>query len=130
MKTDKFWQEYGVVQADSAALLSKTYSLRYRCYCIENDYENKNSLEMESDDFDLFSIHGLLYRKKDNIFFGNVRLIKPIYKKFPIEHFVDINKYINKEVSLEISRFCLSKDLKKQINQKQYESLYILSLIS
>ena len=129
MKTDKFWEEYGVVQANSAALLSKAYSLRYQCYCVENEYENKNSLEIENDNFDLFSAHGLLFRKQDNIFFGNVRLIKPIHRKFPIEFFVDINKYVDKNSSLEISRFCLSKDLRKQINQKQYEALYVLSLI-
>src|SRR5438132_11577443 len=69
-----------IVHADTSALRRSCYALRYKVYCVENNFldaENHQD-EIESDEYDVHSVHVLLQHVSSGTFVGTARLVMPI----------------------------------------------------
>lgn len=127
-----FHNHYEVVSADTISLMETAFSIRYQVYCLERSYEDADAFpdRMETDEYDLHSAHSLVKCQRSGEYAGLVRLILPnpldVNKPLPVERFchsemkkagVDLSA-IHRENIAEISRFSISKELKRQCAQK------------
>ena len=123
----------GVI-ADSEDLVDECYKLRYQVYCVEHPFEEPDATkgEYERDEYDGHSIHALLRHRETGEFIGTVRLImgaKDSPKRMPImdvceENHIFLPDAIAKTPSVEISRFCISKDFRRRITDSMYSTAY------
>ncbi|EBY5128060.1 PEP-CTERM/exosortase system-associated acyltransferase [Salmonella enterica] len=114
--------------ADTDTLRQECFKLRYKVYCEENDWLQKENsyglLKIEKDIYDNYSVHGLLIHKQTGLFAGTVRIILnktttssnmlPIYllckkNKLTLPDLVPI------ENIGEVSRFCIPKSYRNII---------------
>jgi N-acyl amino acid synthase of PEP-CTERM/exosortase system len=119
---------FETVPAPNNELIRLSYRLRYQVYCIENKFEDPAWCpnHEEIDEYDSRSIHSLLRIKNTQKFIGSVRLILPdkddFAHSFPIQKicrhskFTNLHQYHLKKPA-EISRFCISKELKAAADQ-------------
>jgi N-acyl amino acid synthase of PEP-CTERM/exosortase system len=119
---------FETVPAKNNELITLSYRLRYQVYCIENQFEDPTWCpnNEEIDEYDSRSVHSLLRVKNTQKFIGSVRLILPdqdnFSLSFPIQQicrhsiFTNIRQFHLKKPA-EISRFCISKELKAAADQ-------------
>lgn len=66
---------FSVIPANTEELIKKVYSIRHQVYCEELAYEAQRANHLEFDDYDLRSIHCLLFHKPSQSYAGCIRLI-------------------------------------------------------
>lgn len=84
-----FEHYFSVIPANSEELIKKVYNIRHQVYCEELGYEPQRTNHLEFDDYDLRSIHCLLFHKPSQTYAGCIRLIladrHDPSAKFPLE---------------------------------------------
>jgi N-acyl amino acid synthase of PEP-CTERM/exosortase system len=122
--SDVYHRWFELIPADTPALREKAYHLRYQVYCCENQYETpeEHPKNMEVDVFDCRSIHSLIIDRANGMTLGTVRLILPqpelCEASFPIQQICShpLPLKLPMAGTAEISRFAISKKLRKQID--------------
>jgi N-acyl amino acid synthase of PEP-CTERM/exosortase system len=132
-----FHQHYEVVSADTIGLMEKAFRMRYQVYCVERSYEAADAYpdRMEMDEYDMHSTHSLVKCQRSGEYAGLVRLVLPnpvdVNTPLPVEkvcHSAMQRSGLNlssipREQIAEISRFSISKELKRQCARKAAVSL-------
>jgi len=122
---DAFYHWFTTVSAATPALLEQAYRLRYQVYCVENSFENpeEHPSGYEKDEFDVRSVHTLLFERQSGAVAGTARLILPnriaFEKSFPIQRIckyplLSDRRHFNATRSAEISRFAVSKEFRQK----------------
>ena len=116
-------------KAETAEELEETYSLRYRAYCLERNFEPKELFPnfAEKDEYDSHSIH-LAVKVKMQII-GTARLVLNSPIGFPLEKYCQLNFSdlgMNKNQTAEISRFTINKELFKTTDYDRQKVLLVL----
>ena len=99
---ENFSSYFDVVYANTAALLSAVYKIRYDVFCEELKLEEGCPKDVEKDEFDAYSHHFLLRHKRSGEFAGTVRFVIP-----PAE---------NTSLMLPFEKYCLSAFNKRIID--------------
>ena len=134
---NKFHEHFEVVSADTVGLMEKAFRIRYQVYCVEKSYETAEAYPdgMEIDEYDMHSTHSLVKCQRSGDYAGLVRLVLPnpvdVNTPLPVEkvcHSALQNSGLNlssipRERIAEISRFSISKELKRQAVRKASVSL-------
>jgi N-acyl amino acid synthase of PEP-CTERM/exosortase system len=113
--------------ANTPALIHTAHSLRYQVYCLERKFEKteEHAGGMEIDAFDGHSAHGLLFYRLTGEALGTVRLISPnngsTQDNLPMinilrESNIDLADHIPIDRSVEVSRFAVSKQLRRRLS--------------
>lgn len=63
--------------AHDEALKNESFKIRYQVYCTEEGFEPPNPLEIESDEFDAYSVCCLIEHVQNQRFAGTVRMVRP-----------------------------------------------------
>lgn len=130
---DLFRNHFETIPANTPEQQETVYQLRYQVYCQETGFEDPARFpdQLERDRFDEYSVHSLLRHQETGIYAGTVRLILPrtdLNKCFPIQDvathpiFLDRKLLPWSKVS-EVSRFALSKDLRKQLSESSVQRI-------
>jgi len=111
------------VDRQDVELMEKVYRIRYQVYCLESGFLNPSDYpdEMESDEYDPYSIHFIAIHGQNPI--GTVRLIKKSDLSFPLEDHCNIkatNCAIVRSKLVEISRLAISKTFRKRTEDGLY----------
>lgn len=123
-----FDDHYEVFLADTIESKDIHYSIRYQVYCEEMGFENKDKfpLEMESDEYDKHSTHFIVRTKDTGQWVGAMRVIIKNDQLLPLEEHCTLNKIINNDDifnrSIEISRLCLIKDIRRRSSDTNHPS--------
>lgn len=123
---------FDVVQADTPDLQKDCFHLRYNVYCLENPFEPANPEQIETDEYDAKATHFLLKHKKTGLYIGTVRTIKrgtPEDKEAPVfclckEHGIALPPGYAPDLSLEVSRFAISKTFRQRAEDTLYPMIY------
>jgi len=123
----QFAEQFELVEANTAELISMCKKLRYQIYCEERGHLSADSfVKMEEDHYDEHSIQTLLRDKVSNEYIATVRLIlsHKTEKRFhyPLEEHIDEKNHeaidminsVPKDQTAEISRFSISKQFRKR----------------
>jgi len=119
-------------EANTPALIHTVHTLRFQVYCLERKFENteEHAGGMEVDAFDSHSAHGLLIYRLTGEALGTVRIISPnngrTQNNLPIINIlrdsnINLSDYLPIEHTVEISRFAISKQLRRRLTD-QYNS--------
>lgn len=110
--------------ADQTHLIEQAQALRYQVYCLERRFEDPSQhiYGLETDEYDSAAVHGLLYYRPTNAAMGTVRMICPLpgaEVTLPItsilrEQGIDLRDHVRIEETVEISRFAISKELRRR----------------
>ena len=127
---EAFHEYFQLIEANTPDLLRKVYTLRYEVLCKElhiPDFElDKFPDKLETDEYDIRSVHYLMKHRQTGLVVGTVRLVLPdprdLGAPFPIEKYA--GNYINKIIvgrssssrseTGEISRLILARTLRKR----------------
>ena len=112
--------------ANTPALINTAHALRFQVYCLERNFEKteEHALGMEVDAFDSHSAHGLLIYRLTGEALGTVRIISPnkgsTQHNLPMINLlrdsnIDLADYIPIERTVEVSRFAISKQLRRRL---------------
>jgi N-acyl amino acid synthase of PEP-CTERM/exosortase system len=127
-----FHDHFEVVSADTIGLMETAFRIRYQVYCQEREFEDAGAFpdQMEMDEYDMHSTHSLVKCQRSGEFAGLVRLVLPnpvdINTPLPVEKFcgsairksgIDLSA-IPRDRIAEISRFSISKDIRRQCARK------------
>lgn len=109
---------FEVFLADTPEGKEINYNLRYRVYCEEMGFEDKDRFpdQMESDDWDDHAVHFLLRHKGTGDWLGGVRLVAEKDSKLPFEEWSSTDRPItaqDRKVSVEMSRLCIVKEARR-----------------
>jgi len=127
-----FSEYFEVKSADTQALIDESLRIRYQVYCVENVYEKPAdpSQEIETDKYDIHSVHSIIHHKGTSSTAATVRLVLPNPADpslpFPIEEFCGSSlnnqetylKDVSRYKIAEISRFAVSKEFKRRLNEQ------------
>jgi N-acyl amino acid synthase of PEP-CTERM/exosortase system len=126
----------------NAAQREEVHHLRYQIYCVEYPFENPTQFPdgLEHDEFDIHSVHCLIYNHHTEQAIGTVRLILPLYNRptlcFPIQGMCGHPLLRNPDIlkgAAEVSRFAISKSARSPrhagIPQNFSSSLLITMLL-
>ena len=113
---------FEVFLADTPESKNIHYHIRYKVYCEERGFENKDSFPnaMEKDEWDKDSIHFIARNKNTHEWIAAIRLIPHHNRQFPINKhclFVPPSDILTHE-ALEVSRLCIIKAFRRE---KQHE---------
>jgi N-acyl amino acid synthase of PEP-CTERM/exosortase system len=110
-----FDDNFEVFLADTEESKEIHYSIRYRVYCEEMGFENKEDfpLEQEYDDYDDHSAHFIVRHKSTGDWIGAMRLIIHNGQALPIEQHCELTEQVIPSRSVEISRLCVVKEMRK-----------------
>ena len=119
--------------ATTPALVAAAHKLRFQVYCLERGFEKteEHTGEMEIDAFDSHSQHGLLFYRLTGEALGTVKIISPnngsTCDNLPIINIlrsnnIELADYVPIEHTVELSRFAISKNLRRRLNDR-----YIIS---
>jgi N-acyl amino acid synthase of PEP-CTERM/exosortase system len=126
-----FHNHFDVVPADTIGLMETAFRIRYQVYCVERSFEDAETFpeQMETDEYDMHSAQSLVRCKTSGQYTGMVRLVLPnpvdMNKPLPMEKYcqsgmktsgVDFSS-IPRESLAEVSRFSISKELKRQCSR-------------
>lgn len=119
-----------LVLSDSDPLREQSYRLRHDVYCIENQFEpiTAESNGLETDDYDIQSLHGVLVDRTNGSTAGTARLILPELNgsslPLPI-HVICDPKFLEQTTArighgraAEVSRFAVAKALRRRAQLK------------
>ena len=114
--------------ADTPELIEMAYALRYQVYVTERQFENadEHADGLETDQFDSHSRLGLVFHRPTGEALGTVRLIQPVKgdpDSLPIAGMLrrngfDICDYVAVDRTQEISRFAISKRVRRRITDE------------
>jgi N-acyl amino acid synthase of PEP-CTERM/exosortase system len=121
-----------VVPAATPELRHLSYRLRYDIYCVEHSFLNAADYpdRLETDEFDVHSLHALLLHTPSNRFIGTVRLIMPKSgARKPAMPFASLCRdpryragdALPAASTAEISRFAISKSFRAAIDNQGHE---------
>jgi N-acyl amino acid synthase of PEP-CTERM/exosortase system len=115
-----FDNHFEVFLADTLESKKINYSIRYKIYCEEMGYENKDNFlkELEFDDHDQHSAHFIVRQKSTGEWVGAMRLIFQNDMSLPIEQYCALHEQISKshkKQSAELSRLCVVKEVRRGI---------------
>lgn len=127
-----FSEYFDVITADTPELQEEVYRLRYQVYCLETKFEDAACFpdQMERDEFDKRSVHGLLKHKRSGIYAGTVRLVLtepakltslPLHGVADHPLFCDDTRFPPSSV-VEVSRFAISKSFRRRLDEFQSPS--------
>lgn len=119
--------------ATTPALIDAAHKLRFQVYCLERGFEKteEHAGEMEIDVFDSHSQHGLLFYRLTGEALGTVRIISPnngsTCDNLPIINIlrsnnIELADYVPIEHTVELSRFAISKNLRRRLNDRYIAS--------
>jgi len=114
-----FDEHFEVFLADTDESKKIHYSIRYQVYCEEMGFENKDDfpLEQELDEYDTHSTHFIVRTRLTGKWVGAMRMIFKNDQLLPLEKHCTLNTIINHDDtfnrSIEISRLCLVKDIRR-----------------
>jgi N-acyl amino acid synthase of PEP-CTERM/exosortase system len=127
-----FHDHFETVSANTLGLMETAFRIRYQVYCVERSFEDQGAFpnKMETDEYDLHSAQTLLRCKTSGRYPGMVRLVLPNPidpdMPLPMEKFcqsamksagIDLSS-IPRESLAEVSRFSISKELRRQCSRK------------
>jgi N-acyl amino acid synthase of PEP-CTERM/exosortase system len=123
-----YWKYFQIVDADTPQLLQRAFRLRYQVYCIEHPFEPSSPSELESDVYDGRAGHSLLMHRLTGLLAGTVRMVRPnpnaLDRSFAIQEVCtepvirDIRRFPLDSMG-EISRFCVPKDFRRRVQDRQ-----------
>lgn len=104
--------------ADTPKSREMHYRIRYKVYCEEMGYENKDDFShaQEHDHWDKHSAHFIVKHKESGEWVGAMRLVFQYDQKLPIQQHVTINgniKNTRSGISVELSRLCVLKEMRR-----------------
>lgn len=103
--------------ADTPESKAKHYQIRYKVYCEEMGFENKDDFShaQEYDHWDKHSAHFIVKHKESGKWVGAMRLISQCDQKLPIQQHASLNDIINNQLdqSVELSRLCVIKEMRR-----------------
>lgn len=119
-----FDNNFEVFLADTPESKEIHYNLRYRVYCEEMGFEDKELFQnqMESDEWDDFAVHFLVRHKVLGFWIGGMRLVYENNNSFPFEQWSKSHQKIENEAeryAVEMSRLCVIKEARK-FNSKRF----------
>lgn len=121
----KHFSEYlEPVVGNNETLKSSSYNIRHKVYCEELSFEKENTLKLEKDEFDSFSIPCLIRHRRSQKLAGTVRLVRPTAQGqlLPIEKFcldsitherLTPSNFDRKDIC-EISRLAVPQEFRKR----------------
>ena len=112
---------FEVFLADTQESKEINYSIRYQVYCEEMGFENKDDfpLEQEFDEYDSHSTHFIVRSRQTGQWVGAMRMVFKNAQLLPIENHCTLNSIIKNDTfnrSVEISRLCLVKEIRRRIS--------------
>ena len=115
-----FDENFEVFLADTPESREIHYSIRYQVYCEEMGFENKDDfpLEQEFDEYDSHSTHFIVRTRHTDQWVGAMRMVFKNDQLLPVEKHCNLNTIIDNDRfnrSIEISRLCLVKDIRRRI---------------
>ena len=103
--------------ADTPESKAKHYHIRYKVYCEEMGFENKNDFShaQEYDHWDAHSAHFIVKHKQSGRWVGAMRLISQCDQKLPIQQHAHLSDIINNQPDqcVELSRLCVLKEMRR-----------------
>lgn len=124
---------FEVVPATTPDLREAAHRLRYQVYCVENCFERpeNNPGGLEIDEYDTRSVHSVLIHRATRRIAGTVRLILPAaggLQSLPaVRRSAALDglgrRILPEESTLEISRFSISKDFRRRIEDGQWPAV-------
>lgn len=110
---------YEVFLADTRESKEINYSIRYKTYCEEMGFENKDNFPraQEFDDHDQHSVHFIVRDKSTEQWVGAIRLIFQNDQALPIVQYCNLQEQIDKnniKPAVELSRLCVLKDVRRK----------------
>ena len=114
-----FDDHFEIFLADTREGKEINYSIRYRVYCEEMGFENKDNFpsEQEFDEYDDDAAHFIVRHRSTKEWVGAVRLTFPIDQTLPLEKHCKIHEQIDKSQTnrlVEFSRLCLIKEIRRR----------------
>ncbi len=126
-------ETFVVLRADTTERLDDAYRLRYRVYCVENQFEDRRRCagEREIDDDDGRSVHTLLVHRRSGAVVGTARLILPCAdtrRPLPVERILRPDELARfRQLPLgrtaEVSRFAVSKEFRRRRGERHYPDI-------
>jgi N-acyl amino acid synthase of PEP-CTERM/exosortase system len=115
-----FDDNFEVFLADTPESKEIHYSIRYKVYCEEMGFENKEDFpqKQEFDEYDDSSTHFIVRNKHTESWVGAMRLIfkknqpLPIEKNCSLDELIDYSDLFH---SVELSRLCLVKEVRRRV---------------
>ena len=131
-----FGQYFEVVIADRPPLLQAVYRLRYQVYCVEQSFERSEAYpeQVETDVYDLHSVHAALVHKTSRTVCGCVRLVLPGPGALPIWDIVtdpEVRRCLKRlpQISTaEVSRYAVSKLLRRRSGEGEVADAHFFDL--
>lgn len=123
-----YHEAFSVLRADRPERLDQAYRLRYRVYCIENQFEDHRHFPdgRETDADDDRSAHTLLVHRRSGAAVGTARLILPDRSRpLPIERVLrpaelPALRRLPWRRTAEVSRFAVSKQFRRRRGEERY----------
>ena len=123
------------IPANTPELLREAHRLRYQVYCVENNFEDpaQNPGGLERDKYDSHSVHALLLHRASRMIVGTMRLVlhKPGVRHgcLPFHNVCGHPRLLDPdflpfETTAELSRFAISKQFRRRINDGTYGQAY------
>jgi N-acyl-L-homoserine lactone synthetase len=110
--------EYFVIKCDDKKSIERCKLLRHEIYCLEKDWEPINTKMIETDDYDEYSLHFLVFSRKSQKAIATFRMIisesLPLLAHMPDDSIFNPKKVPNKSVC-EISRFSVIQNHRGEI---------------
>lgn len=104
------------------------YRIRYRVYCDEMGFEDKQLFPdgLERDEWDSSAVHFLVRHKFSGEWLGALRLVRPEQRRFPFEEHCTPYRSLPKACysrAVEISRLCVVKEARRFALRKNNSQL-------
>ncbi len=108
---------FDVYLADTPKGKEEHFKLRYKVYCEEMGFEDKNdfSAHREHDHWDPHSVHFLVRHRETGQWIGAMRMVFKHEESLPLHEFCAIEHDMDAvSQDIEISRLCLVKDIRRR----------------
>ncbi len=113
-----FDQYFDVFLADTEEGKEEHFKLRYKVYCEEMGFEDKEKFpnEQEKDHWDDHSVHFIIRHKDSGQWVGAMRLVIQQDGKLPFSELSEVDRSIvGSRPGVEISRVCLVQDIRRRV---------------
>ena len=119
IEQQSFDRSFEVFLADTVESKKLNYKIRYKVYCEEMCFENKEFFpdQMECDEWDAYSDHFLVRHRYSGEWIGAMRLVRQKDSIFPFQEKCLLDEGIREEQhvehSVELSRLCVVKEARR-----------------